>query len=185
MRPGRLIAVVGPSGVGKDSLISGLAAARPALRVVRRTITRAADPRSEAHVPATEAEFLALRAAGAFCLSWQAHGLWYGIPHEIRGAVAAGQDAVANLSRAALPEAAQVFGRLVVLQVTAGAATLARRLAARGREDAADIRARLARADLPLPEGLTAARITNDGPIGAAVAQALEALDAAEAQPRT
>ena len=38
---GRMIAVVGPSGVGKDSVMAGLLEARPALRRVRRVITRA------------------------------------------------------------------------------------------------------------------------------------------------
>ena len=37
---GRLFAIVGPSGAGKDTLIQGALAARPGLSVVRRVITR-------------------------------------------------------------------------------------------------------------------------------------------------
>ena len=40
---GRLIAVVGPSGVGKDSVMAGLHGAIPDLHLVRRVITRAPD----------------------------------------------------------------------------------------------------------------------------------------------
>lgn len=181
MRPGRFIAVVGASGVGKDSLIAGLAAARPALHVVRRVITRAPGLGGETYTSLPEDEFRARESAGGFCLAWQAHGLCYGIPHDTQQVVAQGRDALANLSRAVLREAAEVFGTLLVLNVTAAPDTLARRLSGRGRESEADIRARLARADLPLPEGLNVAQIRNDGPIADAVAQALHALDAARA----
>lgn len=175
---GRLIAVVGPSGAGKDSLIAGLATARPGLHVVRRAITRPPEPGGEPHLPLTEAEFRALEGRGAFCLSWRAHGLSYGIPRETLAVVAGGRDAVANLSRSVLTEAAAVFGRLCVLNVTASPETLARRLACRGRESEARIRARLARADLGLPEGLDVVEIGNDGPLAASVAQALAGLEA-------
>ncbi|MEM6634576.1 MAG: hypothetical protein AAF667_01675 [Pseudomonadota bacterium] len=36
MTQGRLIAVVGPSGVGKDSVMAGIKAAVPELHLVRR-----------------------------------------------------------------------------------------------------------------------------------------------------
>jgi ribose 1,5-bisphosphokinase len=181
MSAGRLIAVVGPSGVGKDSLIAALAAARPDLRVVRRAITRAPDLGGEDHDALTEAEFVRLRDEGRFCLWWAAHGLSYGVPVEAAAEARAGAEVVANLSRGVLAEAARVFPRIAVLAVSAAPETLALRLAARGRESPADIAARLAREAACPPEGLGVARIANDGPIEAAVAQALAALDAVRA----
>ena len=172
---GRLIAVVGPSGAGKDSLIRGIVAARPAILWVRRAVTRPPDP-TEPFESVSEAEFERRRAAGAFCFAWEAHGLGYGVPRETLGAVRGGAVTIANLSRTVLAQAAEV-APLTVLSVTASPAVLAARLAGRGREDANEIAARLARA-AALPEGLDVAQISNDGTLRDAVDRALAALDA-------
>lgn len=176
MTRGRFIAVVGPSGVGKDSVIAALCAARPGIVRARRVITRPADAGGEDHVAATPADFAARTAAGAFVLTWTAHGLSYGIPLGVTDALAAGRDVIANLSRAALPQAAARLSPVVVLALSARPETLAARLAGRGRESAAGIRARLDRDGADLPEGLPVIRIANDGPIDGAVAAALDAL---------
>ncbi|TNF62780.1 MAG: phosphonate metabolism protein/1,5-bisphosphokinase (PRPP-forming) PhnN, partial [Rhodobacteraceae bacterium] len=125
---GRLIAVVGPSGVGKDSVMSGIAAACPAIGVVRRTITRPADLGGEAFDAVSDETFETMRAAGAFCLSWSAHGLSYGLPIALAARVAAGGEVLANLSRGVLAEAAAAFPGLIVLELTASPDILARRL---------------------------------------------------------
>jgi ribose 1,5-bisphosphokinase len=169
-----LIAVVGPSGVGKDSVIAGMVAARPDLAWVRRAITRPPSGTEPFESLAPDA-FAAREAAGGFCLTWEAHGLRYGIPSETLTAVRGGALQVANLSRGRLAQAAAVFPALMVLSLTAAPATLAARLAWRGRETEADIAARLARR-APLPEGLDVVEIANDGPIEATVAQALAAM---------
>ncbi len=154
-----LVLVVGPSGAGKDTLLN---AARRALagdarfRFVRRVITRPADPGGEDHEPVTEAEF----ATRDFALQWQAHGLRYGIPADIAGDLASRVVVVANVSRAVIDEAAARFP-VRVIEVTAPPQILAERLAARGRETAADIAARLARA-VPLPENAEVETVLND-----------------------
>lgn len=173
---GRLIAVVGPSGVGKDSVMAGLAAARPDLRLVRRVITRAPELGGEDYTAVTVSEFETMAAQGNFCIHWRAHGLCYGIPAEVLGAVQQGATCLANLSRSALPEAARIFPALKVLNIAATPETLANRLAGRGRESADDIAGRLAQSAKPLPAGLEVATVSNDGPLDAAVAQALAAL---------
>lgn len=158
-----LVAVVGPSGAGKDTLM-GLARARldgdARFRFVQRAITRPAEAGGEAHRAIDLADFEAERAAGAFALHWGAHGLFYGIPHDIAADLAARRVVVANLSRGVLADAAQRF-RLRVLVVTAPVAVLAARLAARGRETADDIAARLAR-EMALAPGLDVVTVMND-----------------------
>jgi phosphonate metabolism protein PhnN/1,5-bisphosphokinase (PRPP-forming) len=158
-----LVAVVGPSGAGKDTLM-GLARARLAgdARFVfaQRAITRPAEAGGEDHRALDAPGFAVERDAGGFALWWEAHGLSYGIPRAIEDDMAGGRVVVANLSRGVLPDAATRY-QLRVLVITAPIATLAARLAARGREDAADIAARLAR-EAALPLGLDVETVMND-----------------------
>ncbi|MDF1855537.1 phosphonate metabolism protein/1,5-bisphosphokinase (PRPP-forming) PhnN [Pseudooceanicola sp.] len=168
-RRGRLIAIVGASGVGKDSVMQALVSARPDLHLVQRAITRTAEAGGEVFEAVTPQAFRSRVAAGAFALSWQAHGLDYGIPRTVDAVLAAGHDALVNLSRDVLASAAARFPGMIVIQLTADPATLAARLAARGREAPADIARRLARADAALPDGITALVVDNSGPIEAAV----------------
>lgn len=176
MNAGRLIAVVGPSGVGKDTVIGALCAARPGLHRVRRTITRQADAGGEEFEALSLAAFEAAEAAGAYALSWRAHGLAYGIPSGVREVLDRGQDAVANLSRGVLAEARRVFPGMAVLALTARPAVLAERLAARGRETAADVERRLARAGDYTVAGDDVIVVPNDGPVDTTVAAVLAAL---------
>ncbi|MCV2881505.1 phosphonate metabolism protein/1,5-bisphosphokinase (PRPP-forming) PhnN [Actibacterium sp. XHP0104] len=181
MSAGRLIAVVGPSGAGKDSVMAGLKAALPGLRLVRRTITRARDLGGEDHDAVTPEAFRAAARAGMFCVHWSAHGLNYGIPADVLTDTRRGIDCLANFSRGALGQAQTVFPNMIVLNITASPETLARRLAGRGRESVAEITARLARAGSPLPEGLQVVSITNDGALADTVCRALNALQPARA----
>jgi len=174
--PGRFIAVVGPSGVGKDSVISGLCAAVPGLLRARRVVTRDPDAGGEDCETVTVGEFARRRAAGDFIMSWEAHGMHYGIPVTVRDEVAAGRDVIANLSRTALSDAAMRLPRLIVLHLTAAHETLVARLDTRGRESAAAIAARLARDGGAIPDGLGAINVANDGSLGDAIAAAARAL---------
>ncbi len=180
-----LVAVVGPSGAGKDTL---MAAARsrlvgdPRFVFARRAITRPAEAGGEDHEPLTEAAFATRRDAGGFALWWEAHGLSYGIPSAIEDEMAAGRVVVANLSRGVLADADRRY-RLRVLRITAPIAVLTARLLARGREDAADIEARLAR-EVKLPPGLDIVTVMNDGPVEAGVDDVIAALSRAAADAR-
>ena len=163
---GTLIAVVGPSGVGKDSLMDIARhhfAGRDDLRFVRRVITRAEDAVGEDHCAVTSDDFEELARSGAFAVSWQAHGLGYGIPADVYDDLAAGHVVIANGSRSALDAFHAAFPHLVVVSVTARPEILAKRLASRGRETAADIEARLARSSEPLPPDLHIVTIDNSG----------------------
>lgn len=171
---GAFVAIVGPSGAGKDTLMSR-AAAHPALdpRVIfaRRVVTRAAQADAEDHDSLDEASFDRAEAQGAFALAWSAHGLRYGLPSRLVDAVRDGRTVVANLSRRSLAEAAEAFGSLQVVEVTASPEILLARLAARGREDEATIRDRLLRqVPMALPPGAGHRLIDNSGCVEAATA---------------
>ncbi|RUM98535.1 phosphonate metabolism protein/1,5-bisphosphokinase (PRPP-forming) PhnN [Pseudaminobacter arsenicus] len=149
IRNGVFIAVVGPSGAGKDTVI---AYAREHLgddsdvRFVRRVITRPCDGASEHHDTLDDVAFAEAAAAGAFALTWEAHGLKYGIPADVDVAIANGRVVIANGSRTALPALRARYENVVVVEIVARPEILAERLARRGRESRGEVLARLARA---------------------------------------
>jgi phosphonate metabolism protein PhnN/1,5-bisphosphokinase (PRPP-forming) len=182
---GRLFVILGPSGVGKDTLIGGAVAADPSLHWARRVITRPEEAGGEPFEGVTEDEFARRLAAGAFALHWQAHGLHYGLPHAELAPLASGRDVVFNGSRAALDGAQATFPDLGLILVTAPPELLAARLAARGREPADDIARRLSRAAFTLPAGLTATEIANDATPAEGIARLLGALGRLPAPPNS
>lgn len=176
MSAGRFIAVVGPSGVGKDSVMDGLCARCPDVFRVRRDITRAPEQGGEDYTALSDAEFEMRASAGAYALHWGAHDLRYGIPQSVFAELEAGRDILANLSRSVLGEAAQRFERVLVLHITTRPEVLAARLAGRGRESVEEIARRLSRPSQPLPEHLNIIEIDNSGPLDVAVEKAAQAL---------
>lgn len=173
---GRLFFVVGPSGAGKDTLLSGAVAADPALHWARRVITRPESAGGEPFEGVNEAEFAARLSRGDLALHWQAHGLHYGVPRAELAPLDKGRPVVLNGSRAALAQARVVFPDLALLQITAPVAVLADRLFARGREARAEIEARLERASLALPDDVAVIEVVNDATPEIGVARLLQAL---------
>lgn len=179
MKRGRLIAVVGPSGAGKDSVMTGIHDAMPNVHLVRRVITRDAELGGEDFYAVSVPEFEEMAENGAFAVHWRAHGLSYGIPNAVKYQLNKGTDCLANFSRKALTQAAEIFPDLIVLNVTAQPETLAQRLATRGRETKQDIAKRLAEADKPLPNDLNVICLSNDGPLSDTIARATALLQPA------
>lgn len=171
---GAFVAVVGPSGAGKDTLMA-LAARHPGLdgriAFARRAVTRPALAEAEDHDSLDDDGFARAEAAGRFSLVWAAHGLRYGLPRSVEDDLAAGRTVAANLSRRSLAAAAEVFGGLHVVEVTARPEVLLARLSARGRETEATIRDRLSRGAPALSASAAASRrrIDNSGDLGASV----------------
>ncbi|WP_193369129.1 phosphonate metabolism protein/1,5-bisphosphokinase (PRPP-forming) PhnN [Pelagibius marinus] len=179
-KTGHLFLVVGPSGAGKDSLIEGARqalAGLPQFVFPRRVITRQSDPASEDHFTLSEAEFDVQLAAGAFFLHWGAHELRYALPGSIADALAGGSTVIANVSRRVIDDARRRHPATTVVFVTAPQEILTQRLLARGREDAAAVKRRLARS-AALPAGANVVTIVNDGPLERAVERFLAVLKA-------
>ncbi|MBJ3775373.1 phosphonate metabolism protein/1,5-bisphosphokinase (PRPP-forming) PhnN [Acuticoccus mangrovi] len=177
---GILFLVVGPSGVGKDTLIDAARVRLSGSAVVfaRRVITRPADAGGEAHEEMAPDAFEAAARAGDFMAWWRAHGLGYGLRRELLDALRAGRDVVANTSRQALTAFAGVAPRIVVLSITAPPELVRARLEARGREDAAAVADRLAR-KVAIPPVAPVVEIANDTDVDTGVARFLAALRAA------
>lgn len=162
------VAVVGPSGAGKDTIID-YARARLAqdgsYHFVRRVVTRNADGNTEDHDTLSEAEFLQAIDASAFCMHWQAHGLYYGLPSSVETVLAQGGVVIANLSRSVLPQLALRFPHVAIAHITATPEVLAQRLASRGRETAESIKLRLQRQQTFDAGGLPLWVIDNSGDV--------------------
>jgi ribose 1,5-bisphosphokinase len=163
---GRLVLVVGPSGAGKDTLIGYCRerlAGDPSVIFPRRVVTRE-EGAHEDHDTLDHRGFDDEVTRGAYALSWRAHGLGYGVPATIVADLAQGRSVVVNVSRMVVAEARQRFRPLSVALVTAPPDVLAARLSARGRENAADVDSRIARAPATVA-GEDVVVIDNSGPV--------------------
>lgn len=145
-----LIYMVGPSGVGKDSLLAWVSQ-RPhsdftvPLHIARRSITRPEDGGTEVHEALTEQAFSDLDAARGFAMRWEANGLRYGIRHAELAPLEHGHWVLVNGSRAYVPEVRRTWPGASVLHIQAPADVVRQRLLARGRETGADLEARILR----------------------------------------
>lgn len=149
MANGHLFYVIGPSGCGKDSLMTyarAQLAGNPKVVFAHRYITRAANAGGENHVALTEQEFESRLQAGLFAMHWHSHGCHYGVGSEINMWLAKGCNVVMNGSREHLPYARQDYPELRPVWVEVCLDVLEKRLRARKRESDQEIKARLMRA---------------------------------------
>lgn len=169
MTRGVLLYVIGASGSGKDSLMQVAREAladNPDVVFAHRYITRPAHAGGENHVALSETEFAARLARNLFAMHWHSHGLHYGLGLEINHWLAKGLTVVVNGSREYLNEASKKYSELKPVLIEVSTEVLRQRLQSRGRESAADIEARLTRAEafkqLRHPQLL---RLPNDAPL--------------------
>jgi ribose 1,5-bisphosphokinase len=178
--PGVFVAVAGPSGAGKDSLIAGARShfrSDPRVTFVTRVITRPADA-SEPHEPSTPLAFRLRAARDEFVLWWEANGLSYGLPAQLIEDIAAARIVVANVSRDVTPMVRATFANSLIVHVTASPETLMGRMASRGREGPDDRAARMSRALLKDHALEADVRIENDGPLADGVDRFVALLEA-------
>jgi guanylate kinase len=156
--PGAMLVIVsGPSGVGKDTVISALALVpvEPARYFVVTCTTR---PRRQYEVDGvhyhflTEQEFNERREAGGFLESNFVHGHWYGTPRDqVREAIEGGRDAILKIDvQGAAVVKQKVPEALLVFLVPPSLEDLFSRLQARATETAYELDIRQRNAALEL-----------------------------------
>lgn len=165
---GRLVLVVGPSGVGKDSVLRYAMehfAGDERFVFPRRCVTRAGDVAAEDHDSLDEQTFDELEGQGAFALMWEAHGHKYGVRSDINTALERGRVVAVNVSRTIIAEVAGRYQNAVVVEITADPSVREVRLVARGRETGDDIRQRAQREVVTPAHSLPLHVISNNGNI--------------------
>ena len=169
---GTIVLVVGPSGSGKDSVLSG---AETALGndgdffFPRRDVTRPKALGGEPYCSVSVAEFQHRKSRGAYSLSWSAHGLCYGVPLAVEHHLAQGRHIVVNVSRTVIPEVRQRLQPARVVSIEVPREVLRARLQGRERESTSEIESRLERAAAFDVDGPDVIRLQNDSSLDAAV----------------
>nr|WP_298684348.1 phosphonate metabolism protein/1,5-bisphosphokinase (PRPP-forming) PhnN [uncultured Dongia sp.] len=182
MASGRLIYLMGASGVGKDSVL-GYARARMNGRyqmlIAHRYVTRAPDPAHENYISLSEGEFALRKGKGIFFFDWQAHDLHYAVGIEVSIWLSRGLSVVMNGSRAHFAKEASRMPGILPVMIEARPEMLRQRLEARGREGPDAIAARLARAGSLSILHPALLRIDNSGPLEAAGERLVDVLSRA------
>ncbi|MDR1296805.1 MAG: phosphonate metabolism protein/1,5-bisphosphokinase (PRPP-forming) PhnN [Deltaproteobacteria bacterium] len=160
---------MGPSGAGKDSLLSAVLADPPEtagkIVLAGRLVTRGTTAPS-GDVFVTPEDFERLLREKRLALHWESHGHRYGVPRAMDLALLAGALVLVNGSRAHYPRARELYPDLAGVMVTADEEVVRRRLMSRGRENPAGIAERIGRnksLDSPPPAGVLV--VDNSGPL--------------------
>lgn len=165
----RLIYVVGPSGAGKDSVLSWLREHTPlnapvhwAMRTIDRPMGKASN--IENHQAVDAESFEKMIHAGEFAMHWDANTHRYGIHrNELRVLRDPCWYVLVNGSRAHLSEITTAYPGVTVLHITARWEVLRQRLQHRGRESTEAIEARLSRiVPISVPESSILIEVSNN-----------------------
>ncbi len=176
---GTLFLVIGPSGVGKNSLISGARASSLGDEHTvfpRLYITQPEDVRGDAHIPLSAELFETMLARGDMLLEWRERKLRYGVPKAVAQHLERGRNVVVNVSRTVVDEARAHLSPVKVLYITVDEATLSQRLKARGRESNADIKLHVQRAHEYLISGDDVMMIDNSGDLAETLSSFIAAI---------
>lgn len=157
-RRGRLFVVSGPSGVGKGTVIRGVIAERPGIRLSTSATTRDPRPGEEDGVQyhfVTDQRFDELIEAGAF-LEWaDVFGERYGtLAEQVDALRRAGTDVILEIDvQGARAVHDRVADAVLIFLAPPSVEELRRRLVSRGTETAEEVERRLALAEREMAQG--------------------------------
>ncbi|MFW9781420.1 MAG: hypothetical protein ACFFFB_03960 [Candidatus Heimdallarchaeota archaeon] len=174
--PGTLFLIVGNSGSGKDSIISGVVNNYPShlqqLYAPKRYITRRPSE-FEDNISITTEQFKEMEKKGKFALKWHIYELDYGISLEIEEWLKKGHPVIINVSRTVLDEAREKYVNIKVIFIEVPFEITYQRIKDRKREtqDLLNKRIERARNNQKLPEADFI--VDNSGDLKQAIIQCL------------
>jgi ribose 1,5-bisphosphokinase len=177
--PGTLFLIIGNSGSGKDSIISGAVNNYPPnfkkVYLTKRYITRPPSEFEDNYSITTE-EFSKMEKEGKFALKWYIYGLEYGVPIEIEDWLSKGHPVIVNVSRKIIPAARQKYENVKVIFIQVPFEITLQRIKSRGRESGKRLGERIERArthqNLPEADFI----VDNSGDLDNAIQQFLQYL---------
>ena len=134
---GPLFLVIGNSGSGKDSIITGAIEKYPKemkeCKLTKRYITRPPSEFEDNYTITTE-KFKEMEDQGKFALKWHIYHLDYGVPIEIDEWLDKGHPVFVNVSRTIIPEARELYENIKVIFIEVPFEITLQRVKNRGRE---------------------------------------------------
>ena len=147
--PGTLFLIVGNSGSGKDSIISGAIKKYPNnLKEVYRSKRYITRPTSkfEDNYFITPEKFKEMQNQGKFALRWHIYDLDYGVPIEIDEWLKRGHPVIVNVSREVIENAKAVYENVKTVFIDVPPEITLKRIKMRGRECEENLKERAERA---------------------------------------
>lgn len=135
----KVVLIVGPSGVGKDTLIKTIKGDEK-INFVKRYITREPDG-NESNFYIDQEAFETLDEKGFFVSTWSAHGNKYGIA---KNQIEDGLNII-SISRSAIKDFENSYDGVTTINITIPKGELLKRLKNRGRESDEEIKKRINR----------------------------------------
>ena len=146
---GTLFLIVGNSGSGKDSIISGVISKYPSnlkqLHAPKRYITRPPS-KFEENISITPENFREMEMNGKFALKWNIYELNYGIPIEIENFLKKGHHVIINVSRTIVKQAREKYKNIRVIFISVPFDITLQRIKDRKRESSDLLKERIERA---------------------------------------
>jgi len=174
---GTLFLIVGNSGSGKDSIISGVVKEYPSnlkqIYAPKRYITRPPSE-SEKNISITPKEFRELEEKGGFALSWHIYELDYGIPKNIEKCLKKGHPVIVNVSRTVIEVARKKYKNTKVIFVEVPFEITLKRIKDRKRETEKLLKKRIERARQNQKLPTADFTVDNSGELDDAISQLLE-----------
>ena len=179
-----LFFLVGPAGVGKDTLLNKLKTKHYSDHqplVAHRYITRAIKENDENYVEMSEFDFQRRKDAGLFLFDWYFAGHPYAVGKEVLLWLEAGQHVIMNGSRRYLSQAQEVYPDLVPIWMTVSEETLRKRLIRRARETKKEREERISEnRELEELKTRRCISITNDSGMKKTISQLIELIEGEE-----